>query len=274
MSRNEGDVIAEIKMTRAAFSGTVLILEGNSDSIFWRSHIDHKNCQITIAGGKSTCLEVARKLDEENFKGHLAIVDDDYDFFLGKKYDSPNVIHSDTNDLETLIASSPAIEKTLAEHLNSNDAGECARISLGIIEVAKNMSLYFGRLRYANRLQDLNVDFNSLSPWKYISEENLELQLQSLIADFATLANKDVQSVTLWLNSTPVDPEWNIIQGHDFTCVLAIAMKKKARGSCTEKVLCSGLRLAYERAWLVATSLGSQILDWQNRQGKIVFAQT
>ena len=189
ISRNEGDVIAEIKMTRAAFSGTVLILEGSSDSMFWRNHIDHKNCQITIAGGKSTCLEVAKKLDEEKFIGHLAIVDDDYDFFLGKKYDSPSVVHSDTNDLETLIASSPAIEKTLAEHLNTSDAAECARISIGIINVAKNLSLNFGRLRYTNRQHGLNVDFKSLSPWKYICEEKLELDLQNLITDFATLAD-------------------------------------------------------------------------------------
>ncbi|WP_447922040.1 DUF4435 domain-containing protein [Achromobacter aegrifaciens] len=272
ISRNEGDVIAEIKMTRAAFSGTVLILEGTSDSTFWRSHIDHRKCQITIAGGKSTCLGVARKLDEEKFSGHLAIVDDDYDFFFGKKYESSNIVHSDTNDLETLISSSPAIEKTLSEHLNFNDAAECIRNTLEIIETAKKLSLQFGRLRYANRQHDLNVDFDKLSPWKFVSQDNLELKLPDLINDFAALAGKDIHTIEQWIKSAPVEPEWNMIQGHDFTCVLAITVKTKVRGPCTERTLCSALRLAYERAWLIATTLGSRILDWQNRNGKIVFS--
>lgn len=272
ISRTEGDVIAEIKMTRAATSGTILILEGSSDSIFWRNHIDHKKCQITIAGGKQTCLGVSEKLDGENFSGYLTIVDDDYDFFLGKKYESENVVYTDTNDLETLIASSPAIEKALAEHFNSNDVAVCIAHTHELIRLAKATSIQIGRLRYINREQGLNVDFNKLSLWKYVAEDNLELQNDKIINGFAELAGTHVDNVSVWIENAPTTPEWNIIQGHDFTCVLAIAMRTKARGSCTEKIICSSLRLAYERVWLIATELGKKIIDWQNRQGKIVFA--
>ncbi|MDR6392256.1 DUF4435 domain-containing protein [Paraburkholderia phenoliruptrix] len=267
ITRNVGDVLAELKMARAAFRGTLLVLEGVSDSLFWRTKIKNDDCQITISGGKFTSVKVAEILDQEGFNGFIAIVDDDYDSFLGRTYESDNLVYPETNDLETLLASSPALEKVLDEYVDHDQADARPEKLRDLIERIKDISLFFGKLRYINRERGLNVPFERLSPWKYVDAPALRLEEHRLLKDFADLCSIKPEEVEAWHRAILGEPIWNMIQGHDFTCVLAIALRNRSQNRCNEKTLCSSLRLAYELAWFKATGIVRAISTWEARHG-------
>jgi len=267
ISRSVGDVLAELKMARTAFRGTLLVVEGTSDSLFWRARIQNANCQITISGGKTTAVKVAEMLDQESFHGFIVVVDDDYDYFLGRSYESDNLVYPETNDLETLLASSPALEKILSEYLGHElEHGKQDKVR-ELIERVKNISLFFGKLRFINRERTLNVPFEELSPWKYVDVQALEFRQDDLLKDFAKLCGVAPEDVEAWHRKIPSEPIWNIIQGHDFTCVLSIAFRKRAQAACSEKTLSSSFRLAYELAWFKATTIVRAISTWEERYG-------
>ncbi|HDR9062806.1 TPA: DUF4435 domain-containing protein [Burkholderia vietnamiensis] len=272
IARGLGDVIAEMKMTRAAFDGALIVLEGVTDSHFWRSKIIKDNCQITISGGKSVATKVAKALDEEGFKRFIVIVDDDYDVFFGKEYESDNLVFTETNDLETLLASSPAFLKVLDEHLDHGIVNNRDRVVSDLGANIQAVCLCFGRLRYINRERSYNVCFDDLSPWKYVDDATFELREGDLLTDFAALSGADFAAVEAAYKAVPCERVWNVIQGHDFTCILAIALKRKAQQSCTEKTLCASLRLAYENAWFRATALVRSVAAWEGRQGLAMLA--
>ena len=52
--KGPAEVEAEILMSRTAFDGAFLVVEGDDDSRFFRSRVDDLACEIVIAGGKLT----------------------------------------------------------------------------------------------------------------------------------------------------------------------------------------------------------------------------
>ena len=68
-----------------------LIVEGDTDRVFFKTFVDKYKCQITVAYSKSTAIEVLSLLEKENFPGLLTIVDADFDILEGKLPQSQNL---------------------------------------------------------------------------------------------------------------------------------------------------------------------------------------
>ncbi len=74
-----GDTIVnEIDMIRTAFSGGILLLEGENDSKFFQKFVDENQCYIIISHGKENAVEAIDITHSENKKGILAMVDADF----------------------------------------------------------------------------------------------------------------------------------------------------------------------------------------------------
>ena len=97
------------------FSGTFLIVEGESDRNGYKHLIDTESCRIIPAHGKENALDALDILEEDDFPGVLAVVDADFWRLEGIKPSSPNLFITDTHDLETMILKSPALGKLLTE---------------------------------------------------------------------------------------------------------------------------------------------------------------
>lgn len=107
ISRNVGDVVAELLMSRSAFSGSLLVLEGDDDVKFWKARTPgHRECQFVIAGSKPTVSGAVAIADTLKQTGILGVVDDDYDSLLELPIPSANLVRTETRDLETLLLSS------------------------------------------------------------------------------------------------------------------------------------------------------------------------
>ena len=77
--KNPSVVANAVRMMRSAFSGSILLVEGESDSRFWRSRIDQERCRIEVGEGRSNVAGAMSQLDEARFRGAVGLLDADYE---------------------------------------------------------------------------------------------------------------------------------------------------------------------------------------------------
>ena len=110
------EVASTIRMTRPQFSGTFLIVEGQTaDFRVYRRLIDPKQTKITPAHNKDNGLAALKILEDADVDGVVAIVDADFWRLEGLEPTSPNLFITDRHDLETMLLESPSLEKLLDE---------------------------------------------------------------------------------------------------------------------------------------------------------------
>ena len=77
-------VANQIRFRRSTYQGTFLLVEGNSDKIFYERFVDKSTCELVSTSGKPSskfrAISILKILEEKSsFKGVLAIVDADFD---------------------------------------------------------------------------------------------------------------------------------------------------------------------------------------------------
>ena len=68
-----------------------------------------------LPSSKQCAIEILEILEKSNFQRVLAIVDADFDRLENLANKRPNLLPTDTHDLETMLIKSPALEKVVAE---------------------------------------------------------------------------------------------------------------------------------------------------------------
>ena len=96
-------IAVEVEMTRTAFKGAILIIEGKNDEKFYKKFIDDNSCHIVVAHGKQNVLQSVEKLNNSAFNGVIAIVDSDFWRIEGMPNMPNNVFVTDTYDSEGMI---------------------------------------------------------------------------------------------------------------------------------------------------------------------------
>ncbi|MEZ2231344.1 DUF4435 domain-containing protein [Microcoleus sp.] len=246
-----------------------LIAEGDTDARVWKNLVDSTKCRVEIAHNKDNAVKVLNILERDNFAGVLGVVDADFDILEGTVPLSPNLLFTDTHDLETMLLKSPALEKVLLEH------GSEAKIkSFGkdVRQTLLESARIIGYLRWASLKFDYCLRFEDLAFNKFINKETLALNESDLMK---AVKNNSQQP---GLNETEVKTKmdslktnahdmWYICCGHDMIAILSIALCK-ALGSCNSKqvepnVLEINLRLAYESGHFRLTKLYIAIQTWE-----------
>ncbi len=250
-----------------------LIVEGFTDEKFYRSFIDEDKCQIIVADGKATAVEVVSLLGQEQFIGILALVDADFDVLEGLP--SPkNVLFTDTHDLETMIIKSPALAKVLREFGSQNKVATFEQhAKKNITTVMLENGLRIGYLRWASLRNGLSLTFEELEFEKFVSKEKLILDIAKLIKTVKDKSQKpgllesDVLSKMKQLENAAHDP-WHVCCGHDLVCILSLGLTKAigthSTKEVTPEIVEKLLRLAYERSYFVKTQVYLLIRQWEH----------
>jgi hypothetical protein len=173
-----------IKMRRSTFTGTFILVEGSSDKIFYERLVDKVACALVILSGKPSSklrvIEVLSTLEESNFHGVLAIVDADFDRLNISLYSSPNLILTDTHDLETMLINSSALEKVLVEFGSEE---KIVKFGQDIRTVLLELGMPIGYLRWVSQLDELNLTFASITFSKFIDDRTLQIDELKLIQE-------------------------------------------------------------------------------------------
>lgn len=268
VARTAGDIIAEIKMSRTAFKGSFLLLEGDEDIKFWRSRdIDAKTCQFVLAGGKSTVLKAIEEIDRNNLKGVLAIVDDDCDSVRGIALASVNLIRTETRDLETLMLSSRALERLLdqlgdAEKIAILEQQEARRIR----DVFISRALIFGQIRYLSLARAWGIRFESLQPGHFGDEASWTFDRRALLTEICRqMPSMKLEDLEQQLCSVPSVNPWLILHGKDSLKVLAVGFRKCLGHACVStEMLRIMLLFAFDRSMFSNTRLYADIRQWES----------
>jgi hypothetical protein len=265
-SRNSGDVLAEIAMTRTSFAGAMVLVEGPSDSRFLSRHLDLARVQLVICGGKGVVLAAIEGLSGIHLTGCVGIIDLDFDHHLHRLH-GPNVISTETHDVETLLLS-VRLKTILSEYgdrqkIEAFEAAAHQTVSEALLERASK----FAQLRYINEVSAaFEVSFSQFSPWKYTDSQTWTLDESRLFADFAAACNLHLSNLASFSAAIPNLQSWRDVQGHDSLAIICIGLKKilGPGKQVSEEILLTALRLSFSEQDFRSTQLYSFLTAWES----------
>lgn len=262
-----------IRLRRSTFSGTFLLVEGVLDQRFYQRFVNKQLCVLVVLAGKPSSklrvIEVLSILESSDFHGVLGIVDADFDHVQTPSRKNENLLLTDTHDLETLLLSSPALDKLLSEFASEP---KLANFSQEVRTVILNAGLPLGYLRWIAQLDDLNLTFEGIDFSKFVNKETLlndENQMLKVIKNKSQMPGLDenlLQHKIRERKQGQHDP-WQICCGHDLIEILALALQKaigtQKKSDVEPAKLEQSLRLAYENAYFCETRLFLLIQSWE-----------
>ncbi|NEQ66597.1 MAG: DUF4435 domain-containing protein [Symploca sp. SIO2D2] len=263
----------QIRFLRSTFSGTFLLVEGHSDKLVYDRLVDGSACKVVIISGKPSSklrvIAVLEILEKSNFPGILAIVDADFDHLEPWLDCSPNLLHTDSHDLETMLINSPALDKVLAEFASEEKINNFAQ-DVRTVLAAAGMSI--GYLRWISQCEQLNLTFNNIKFSKFIDEATLQIDEVKLITEVRNKSpscswqQEELKTWVIKRKSNSHDP-WQVCCGHDLVEILSLSLRKVIGSNKAAEVepnmLERSLRLAYEEAYFCKTLLYSKICTWE-----------
>ncbi|RFP61788.1 MAG: DUF4435 domain-containing protein [Limnothrix sp. CACIAM 69d] len=266
-----------IHMRRSTFSGAFLLIEGNSDRTFYERFIDDKECQIVVTSGKSRAISILKILEGFSFQGVVAIVDADFDRLENFVSTSPNLIQTDTHDLETMLLISPALEKVIREFgIRSDDESSRQKMtdfSNTIRTKLLDCGIPIGYLRWISLQESLDLTFDGIEFAKFIDGKTLQICLRNLIREVKNksqahlLQTEDLQTEIENQRDDSHDP-WQVCCGHDLVQILSLGLRqlasKKNKSEVKPDDLERSLRLAYEGVFFYQTQLYTKICLWES----------
>jgi hypothetical protein len=266
-------VANKIKQLRETYSGTFILVEGSSDKVFYERFIDKSSCHLEITAGKPSskqcAIEILEILEKSNFQGVLAIVDADFDYLQNTTVTSPNLLRTDTHDLETMLIKSSALEKVISEFGSEE---KITQLNRDIREVLISVGVAVGYLRYISQSDELNLTFEGITFSKFIDEKNWQFNEVKLIQEIKNksqafyLKDEDLEKRLFTEKSNNQDP-WQVCCGHDLVEILSLGLRKAIGTNKTADVepnsLERNLRLAYEVAYFYKTQLYLEIRKWE-----------
>lgn len=283
--RTEDADANQIRMRRSTFTGVFLLVEGSSDKVFYERFVNKLICQMVVISGKPSSKErviaVLGILEKSNFLGVLGIVDADFDRLVTSAHHSPNLLRTDTHDLETMLINSAALEKLLPI------LGSTAKISqFGNVRAALvKAGISIGYLRWISQCDGLNLTFNGITFSKFINKKSLELDELELIKDVKnksqafSLNTNDIQQQLTKQKSNSHDC-WQVCCGHDLVEILSLGLCNAVGSMQPTEVKADSLErslsLAYEEIYFQKTQLYTDIQKWEtdNQSFKILSSST
>lgn len=268
--KRPGEVAAEVIMMRMIHPGSFFVLEGDTDSLFWRP-FKHETCEIINAGSKHSVAGAIEILDRRKFRGALGLVDADLDRLEKVRVPSKNLLFSQTHDLECLLLRSRALDRLLVEMADQERLRGVERAEeRSIRECLLARGLLHGRLRWLAARFGWGPDFRgSLRLSRFVVQETWWLDEEALLDRAADqgcpVARHELRTALAELG--PVDP-WNLCRGHDLIEVLRIGLEGSfgRRGmQFGRDALGRALRLAFGREELGGEGTVRQIRDWEDR---------
>jgi Protein of unknown function (DUF4435) len=261
-----------IRLQRSIFSGTFLLVEGSSDKIFYERFIDKTACKLVIISGKPSSklrvIAVLEILNKSNFQGVLAIVDADFERLETFSY-NPNLLRTDSHDLETMLINSFALDKVIADFGSEEKINKFGRdVRIALLEA----SMSLGYLRWISQRDGLNLAFSGITFSKFIDEQSLQIDESKLVQEVRNksqaflLQNEDLQQRLTNQKSSDHDP-WQVCCGHDLVEILSLGLRKAIGSFKASDVepssLERNLRFAYEEAYFYKTQIYLDIRTWE-----------
>jgi hypothetical protein len=267
-------IISEIQMMNAVFKGTHLLLEGDDDIRFWKHRVSKTSVNFVNCEGKPKLLGATQLLIQAGLANFVGIYDPDFERLRGISHFPSALAATDENDLELTLISSQALHSVLGEYADDALVKEFERQEgKGIVEHLEYTSRQFGELRLLNELLSHRVDFDELSPYRFIPEDTWKVDQTGLHAEYATLAGIPLPTLsTLIAQHCFINGDWSVSQGHDTLRILARGLRRRiGKNQLDERQLLKAIRLGYSIDLLQATAMYAALRQLEQSRGTPIF---
>lgn len=270
------DIANAIRMMRTNFGGSIILVEGYSDVGLYKRFFDDSECKLIFSYGKEKALKALFVLENDSFKGILAIVDSDFYRIDGNIPEKSNLFLTDYHDLESMIISSNALEDILYEF------GDHNKTKFDIRGKLYESASCLGFLRWiSSKLKkNLCLKFKGINFLNFIDKNTLILDIKKLINEVIKNSNqniskKNIELKILKLKNSNHDLK-EICSGHDLVEILYIGLKyifgNRKTISLDLGVFDSTIRLSYNYSYFRQSNLFAELKKWeQNNIGYKIF---
>jgi len=275
-SYSANDLANEISMLRSAFRGTVLVVEGVTDSRLYAKYIDDSKVHVIIGHSKDNVKRAVVECQRRRDRAVIGIVDQDLDRMIGRG-SAPPVFVTDLHDMECMIICSPALNDVLTEYGDQDAIDRFEAKHGGIREAIGRASCSIGLLMSISYRKGMNLSFKDLDHAQFIDGRSLTVDLPRMITQVYSQSMNQMYSKSAVADSVrtlqkQLDDPWDAVRGHDAVAVLAIGLRS-AFGSYNAKGIREGelsgaLRLSYGYEYFKKTALFAASDAW-SREHKI-----
>lgn len=247
-SKTPAIILNEIKMMSSTFNGVHFLVEGDDDSRFWKPRIAKQKTSIVNCEGRPNLLGASQLILRQGIGCAAGVYDSDFDQHFGIIHCPDILAATDENDLEVTLLASEALSAILHEYADESliRTFEVDR-GMSAVSYLERVSQEFGKLRLLNKQLNHNVDFDRLSPYRFVSPEDWSLDLVGLHAEYTRLAGiSAAQLQSDMAAKIPTTKSWGLCQGHDSVRILAQGLRKRiGKKQISEQDLAKILRIAY-----------------------------
>ncbi len=265
------DIANEISMLRSAFKGTVLVVEGITDSRLYSKFIDKNGAKVVIAYSKDNVRHsVAECSGKRNDQKILGIIDADIDHLTGKMY-SPPIFVTDERDLETTILRTSALDDVLTEYADQDALSQFEKRFGKVRDVIARSSYPIGLLMYISVRDGIGLSFKDLEYYNFIDKKTLAIDVKRMVDDiFMHSSSKSIGKKELIdrieSEEELLDDPWIAARGHDAVFILLIGFVNifGSYNCCSMNAgkLGGALRLAFGYDDFRETDLYKYTLQW------------
>ncbi len=260
-----------VRMNRSLYQGTIIVVEGTSDILIYKRLTNSNCCILLPANSKENAIHASEILNDDGCEGILTIIDSDFCKVDGQHIGSKNLLTTDTHDLESMIISSNALDKILAEY---GEDDQINRLVKPIRQILVETAFPVGLLRWLSlpHKKNLGIDFKLIRFSEFIDRTtfstNIDIMIEHVLS-FPTPRRFDkimLKNEIQILIKQSID-NWQICNGHDLVQILAFGLKEIFGNSIGRGIsarrLDSILRIAYEDSHFHTTQLFSDMISWE-----------
>jgi hypothetical protein len=262
-----------IRMHRQVFSGSFLLVEGESDKKLLAGFCDPKLCSIKECKGKDIVVGTLNILEKESFDGILAIIDRDFENFTPSNFGCKNLLLTSDHDSECMLINSGALARVLRELASEAKLAAVEKKSGPIGDLIGKQATIVGCLRLISHREKFNLKFKGMR-FSFVEAEDLSVDVNKLvrlvISRTEHCALKDDYIVGLLKDEqAKVYPVWQICNGHDAVQFLSLALRQligsKTSDEADHSIIERELRLAFHIDDFQKTQMWSDIRSWESR---------
>ncbi|MBA4312722.1 MAG: hypothetical protein C0417_08840 [Chlorobiaceae bacterium] len=275
------DIANTVRLTRTTFAGAIVITEGGTDIRVYERFLNKPRCRFIPSNGKPNAVKATLILDGENFAGLLTIVDADFDYLESITPPSPNILFTDTHDLDTMLLGSSSLDKVLSELLSIPKAKS---MPAPILTLAFQAALPVGYFRWISspHKDNLGLKFKGIVFANFVTTPSFTTNVDDMINEVTRVTGScsidvtNIKAQLATLNSGSFD-KWQVCSGHDLVELLYLALKihwgNHRLLSITSDIFAAMLRMAYEYSDFKSSNLFRQILAWQTNNASFQVIQ-
>jgi Protein of unknown function (DUF4435) len=262
--------VTVMRASRPDFVG--IFVEGPSDASTWRRWL---RWEPVVAGGKREVLSAVASLAQVDIPGCVGLIDADYDHLEGVLPPSPDVVVSESHDLECDLVRSPALDALLASVADEASLTRFIGTAGTFRDAIVARALPFGLLRWTFFTRRVPYPDGRLRPFTYIDRSTWTLHQEELLDEAARalgIARTDVD-VELAERRARVANVWHACNGHDVVDLLALVLQGplgQPKAFAKVEAVSMALRLGLDSTHLEALAIWRDLGAWEARRAPYV----